>query len=961
MRNCLLTLILLLCSHFQNFAQIEFHYPFHNLNSKNGLPSSEVYSVRQDSKGIIWICSDGGVTRYDGHFMRSFTTEDGLTDNVVFDFFEDFKGRIWFLTYNSELCYFDGNKIIQYEHNSIIKKIRNSSFSSHKTLYIDDKESIYYSIHRAGFIIINSDGTWKKKTGQVNAIEFIHENGRVIPSIETIAKKRNPKFPVIVYKNGIAKHIAEVREFISRVKIVSGSNNQIAIFNNSLLEINSFRTIFKGKTINNAIQTNDTTIWISTVEGAIQLTKKDDEYIPYHTIFKDQSISSVNFDSNGGIWISSLMNGVYFNPDLSIEYATKNDGLESNDIRELFYCESGLYIGFNNKWQLIQNGQEKEISKNNLFRPTKFGILNDKIVIAGNSDVKIDSYKVQDNKILVRPFRSISIEGNKIYGAMDRIYSIEFKNDKFIQDTLINKISSANKQNFFSSVCYSQEGLIVGGSDGLYVLENNQLSPYFRNDNYNHLNVKQILNTVNWGIVVATYNRGLLMVKNGKVVKNWDFKNGLISNQIKCVYESKDGTLIIGTNYGINYIPATQNWVGRISTENGLLGGNINAINESEEFILLGTINGLYRINKLRLKEKGNYNSQKVVIESVNFNGQSLINVSNHMNYPYKAGLVQIRFRTLNYTNLSDKEYEYRLSPEDNWIKVYSPEITISRPTGNYSIEVRFKLGKGNWSKPTLLLTLDETIPLWANPLFYVAALAFVLISTIIFVRFIYKRREARLILDNKVMSLQQRIEHVRLNPHFIFNVLSSIHGFVLFDEKKKAEKYLLKFSSLMRKLLTKSKEDKISIKEELQLIKAYLELESIRFDNSILISFSGDVESELLIPTMVVQPIVENAVKHGIVNQKGKKFVDVSVRIHSDTAFIKICNSGIMSKEDAVKFEASNDIHAVGINHNRLENYRKILRNDKFGMKPVNNLSNNCTEISIHLPIFKKHEDINS
>ena len=111
MRNCLLTLILLLCSHFQNFAQIEFHYPFHNLNSKNGLPSSEVYSVRQDSKGIIWICSDGGVTRYDGHFMRSFTTEDGLTDNVVFDFFEDFKGRIWFLTYNSELCYFDGNKI----------------------------------------------------------------------------------------------------------------------------------------------------------------------------------------------------------------------------------------------------------------------------------------------------------------------------------------------------------------------------------------------------------------------------------------------------------------------------------------------------------------------------------------------------------------------------------------------------------------------------------------------------------------------------------------------------------------------------------------------------------------------------------------------------------------------------------------------------------------------------------
>ena len=102
--------------------------------------------VRQDSKGITWICSDGGVTKYDGHLLKSFTTLDGLTDNVVFDFYEDYKGRIWFLTYNSELCYYDGSNIIQYQYNHLIKEIPNTSSSNSKQLYIDKSESIYYSM-----------------------------------------------------------------------------------------------------------------------------------------------------------------------------------------------------------------------------------------------------------------------------------------------------------------------------------------------------------------------------------------------------------------------------------------------------------------------------------------------------------------------------------------------------------------------------------------------------------------------------------------------------------------------------------------------------------------------------------------------------------------------------------------------------------------------------------------------
>ena len=963
MRNCVIAIYVIICLQFQLNSQIEFHYPFHNLSTQNGLPSSEVYMVKQDSKGLIWICSDGGVTKYDGHMLETFTASDGLTDNVVFDIYEDAKGRIWFLTYNSELCYFDGKRIVKYPYNEVIKKNRNTSSSSVKQLYIDENDIVYYSIHQSGFIQINADGSYKKRSYDLNTIEFIYDKKRVFSSYSAFAKAPNLTSPVNIYKDGKKKKVGEVNVYVKRLKVVNGSEGKFAILNNRLIDIESFQTIYTGNVINDAIQTNQSTIWVSTSEGAIKLVNKNNKFTIEKRILHDQFVSSVSFDSNGGIWVSSLTGGVYYTPDLSVEYATIEDGLFSNDIRDLLYHDSSIYVSYNKSWQIVDKSGELTTHTSSILQPPKFALLGTRVVVTSNSNLDVSSYQSNKSNILIRPFRSVSIHGDMIFGALDRIYSVQYINGRFIQDTLINKVNNKVQISrfHFNTVCYTDEGLLVGGKDGLFQLVNGQLVQYFRNEGDYELSIKQIIRTKKWGIVVATYDKGLMLIKNGRIVKRWGSKDGLFSNQVKCVYESKEGVLLIGTNYGLNYIPQGQSWVGRISVENGMLGGNINAICESNDHILLGTINGLYRVRKESLGKIDVFNNQKIFLEGLKLDNKTVTNLSSKVYYRYGIGNIHISFRTLNYSNWMNKVYEYRLSPDDPWIKVYSPEISISRPKGEYEIEIRYRLGKGHWSKPIHLISLFEDVPFWAQPVFWIIVSLLLLAVILIWTRRMFKTREQRLMLDNKVMSLQQRIERVRLNPHFIFNVLNSIHGFVLFDEKKKAEKYLLKFSSVMRKLLTKSKEDRISIKEELQLIKAYLELESIRFDDSILISFSGEIESELLIPTMVIQPIAENAVKHGIVNQKGKKFVDISVRIYSDTAFIKICNSGIMSKEDAVRFETSNDVHAVGINHNRLENYCKILRNDKFGMKTVNNLSENCTEISIHLPIFMKHEDINS
>ena len=962
MRSCLIAIYVLICIQFQLSAQIEFHYPFHNLSSQNGLPSSEVYMVKQDSKGLIWICSDGGVTKYDGHMLQTFTTSDGLTDNVVFDIYEDHKGRIWFLTYNSELCYFDGKRIVKYRYNEVIKKNRNTSSSNVKQLYIDKNDIVYYSIHQSGFIQINADGSHKRRSYEFNAIEFIYDDNRVVSSYSVSANIPNTSFPVNIYKEGKKRKVGEVNEYVKRLKVVDGSQGKFAILNNRLIDIESFQTIYSGNVINDAIQTDKSTIWISTAVGAVKLVNNKNGFTIENRILQDHFVSSVSFDSNGGIWISSLTGGVFYTPDLSVEYASIEDGLFSSDIRDLLYHDSSIYISYNKSWQFVDKSGKFSTHKSSILSP-RFALLGNKVVVASNSNLDINAYRSDLKNIFIRPFRSMYVQGDMIFGALDRIYSVQYMNDRFVQDTLINKVSNKVRTNriHFNTVCYTDEGLLIGGKDGLFQLKDGQLVPYFRGGGNFELSIKQIIRTRTWGLVVATYDKGLLIIKNGRIIRNWQSKDGLLSNQIKCVYESKEGVLLIGTNYGLNYIPQDQNWVGRISAENGMLGGNINAISESDHHILLGTINGLYRVRKKSLQKRDGFNNQKIFLEDLKFDNKPISNLSKKVNYRYGTGNVQISFRTVNYSNWMNKVYEYRLSPYDAWIRVYSPKISITRPKGDYKIEIRYRLGEGHWSKPVHLVSLYEDVPFWAQPVFWVIVSLLILAVVLIWTRRMFKIREHRLILANEVMSLQQRIEHVRLNPHFIFNVLNSIHGFVLFNERKKAEKYLLKFSSVMRSFLTKSKEGSLTIKEEMRILKGYLELESIRFEEGISIQFSGEIDSEVLIPAMIIQPVLENAVKYSSLGANKKKCIEVSVVIEKELVLVEVMNSGLMSVENRKRFESSNDIHAIGINHKRLDYYCKIFKNQNFGMKAINNDSKNRTEIWIQLPILKSYENINS
>ncbi len=178
------------------------------------------------------------------------------------------------------------------------------------------------------------------------------------------------------------------------------------------------------------------------------------------------------------------------------------------------------------------------------------------------------------------------------------------------------------------------------------------------------------------------------------------------------------------------------------------------------------------------------------------------------------------------------------------------------------------------------------------------------------------KKAEIEL-LQNKQKALESRLQSLRLqmNPHFLFNALNSVQQMILANEEMIATKYLSRFSKLLRAILVHSDKETITLKEELEILNLYIELESIRFKGSfnykIICDEDIDVE-EVKVPTLLVQPFVENAIWHGLMHKEGDRQLTVEFIEKGDSLQCIIEDNGVGRKQAA----AIKGVSLNGVNH---------------------------------------------
>lgn len=170
-----------------------------------------------------------------------------------------------------------------------------------------------------------------------------------------------------------------------------------------------------------------------------------------------------------------------------------------------------------------------------------------------------------------------------------------------------------------------------------------------------------------------------------------------------------------------------------------------------------------------------------------------------------------------------------------------------------------------------------------------------------------------------------------QMNPHFLFNALNTIQSYIIDEDKENASDYLSKFSKLTRKILNNSDLEYISLAEELESLQLYMELEKMRFEDihSTLIIAQTINPSEILIPSMIIQPYVENAIKHGLLHKQGDKNVLIEIIDKATQIEIIVEDNGI-GRRCSEAINASKKNHHISFAVNANQKRVALLANEK-------------------------------
>jgi sensor histidine kinase YesM len=183
---------------------------------------------------------------------------------------------------------------------------------------------------------------------------------------------------------------------------------------------------------------------------------------------------------------------------------------------------------------------------------------------------------------------------------------------------------------------------------------------------------------------------------------------------------------------------------------------------------------------------------------------------------------------------------------------------------------------------------------------------------------------------DKELVELRLSSLQSQMNPHFIFNSLNAIKLYIINNEKENAVYYLNKFSKLIRKILDSTRKKEVTLAEEIETLRLYLNIENIRFNNEIdfEINIDKNVDLNIKLPPLILQPFIENALWHGLATKKRNKKIEISIiRDQNNCLIISIKDNGIgRTKSQAIKKQKIHNKKSYGIalTKERLSNYFK-------------------------------------
>lgn len=936
---------------------------YKNYTIQQGISSNFLYSLLQDNKGFIWIASESGLSSFDGTTFVNFTTENGMPDNEVLKLYEDKQGRLWFLTLKGLIGFIHNGKIDK--QTQLNKEIGDAVVAISE----DCEGNLLVACSKKGLLRINKgkiiahhqikspDPRYQESHIFNHGLHTDCETGRIITftyGAELIDVSRDGS--IREYENPLPSDaLLRSFPFPNSVMVYAPAATGKIKFDRGLVRVdqNMNRTVLVeakelGTSIRLAIlQDNRGDLWVGTLNGLIQLKKINGKYRFMNRYLPGIRVSSLLQDIEGNIWAGSLGDGLFIFPSNTIYSYTTQNGLKSNAITVLAAKnENRVYAGTDNGYVNILSGD-------------KITVLNDPTAALGENDgynrvtaflfAKDSTFWVAKDAGLLG-YRNEKLKHYFYAGAIKSIVErpdgrlwigshagignsiIQTKNS-IAFDTAIGDIgrTAAMFQDGNVLWFWTEKGL--GSYDRGIIKQQAVDSKLFAE------RIACIQKDKLGDLWMASQGQGLIR-KMGNKFQVISAKMGMASNICNSLFLEGDTVIWVATNSGLSKVTflsldKKKYKIQNITMRHGLASDKVTSVTKTGHMIYAGTDKGLSFFDERDINP--NNIPPPIYITGVKiWSKDTTIQQEYELNY--QSNNIEIVYAGLSFRSLGSIVYKYKMEGIDtawrytNYTSASFPVL----PPGKYTFSVKCVNEDGTESSVPATVSFIVGRPYWQNWWFYVSASLLCIGVTAMAFTGRIRRIEERNKLRQLALEEERKALRAQMNPHFIFNALNSIQYFILNKNILRANEYLSKFASLIRRILDNSEHASISIYDEVETVRLYIEIEAQRFDSSFEyeIEIEADVDKyNIEIPPMIIQPYVENAIWHGLLHRptKGKLTIHIFKGVKSVICAIQDNGIGRKRSQEIAQKKNTKTHVSVGmeITESRLSNISQIQRSN--------------------------------
>jgi hypothetical protein len=858
-------------------------FPMLHYTIKDGLASNTIYDIYKDPKGYFWLGTDKGISRFNGLTFENFTTADGLSDNECFFFRPDQFGRLWIGTFNGHLCFYQ-NGIFHNEKNTPWLKLPfTASHTTEIAINKDSSVTIFYrddsrivEIKDRKVRILKSEFT-SKKFRDVEYSRFLY--AKKIADAKYLLLYKSEAI-ILNFRNG---HIEKVVPISPDIKNATFKQGRLFFIrhNNTLSFIDDGYTVRDLMTCD--LPKSTTVYQVLCAHSDTILITNTGIYGKRHQNFSDIPAAFSSSMDGELLFVGTATDGLFV-LDLSHPARKKLSPVPEAPIDYMRFVENKLLVLNKRKSLSIYETQEnKKISETDVrafhqLTPTLNFIRNDFLYsICESSSYRISlKGKNQSPQTIADPKLYSTING-----FADRDTDLVFRIRRKVCRIDVNDLErkrlitvkahfgvGVDYESFFGFAIDTQKNIWVSTVKHLYkvINDSNVLQTQFGNLAFREMIFQNNL------LIGITHNNRLVICRDYKsksVVADTINESDCVWNKF---FKVDEKTLFITTNNYPRLLTFSSNSTGKpyqIRTlDNPFIPYQPEYVSASDSGLLLFAQGEMFLF-------PAKYLATRKPLPGIHFTYLISGNRKIHLNDTVKLSFneaqdLKIKFQPVSFFNTA-LQYEYLINSGSNkgkWISFQGEELNLIKLFfGTHLIKVRAKTQSGEYSTPAVML-LNVAKPWWAEWWFLILCFGCLVLFISLAARWNIKRRLRKKEYEVRYLISEYRSLNALMNPHFVFNSLNSLQSMVNNHETEPASRYIRVFSNLLRQNMHNMTHDLIPLSKEIDLIENYLKLEKLRFKDKLNYQIIIDEDADLAdikIPPLLIQPLVENAIKHGI------------------------------------------------------------------------------------------------